>query len=659
MKKIFLFIIFFSNFTSAEVLTEKIIPLNSESQTFDYTPKEGVFQEFNVNFKTYSPVTIFLGTRGWKKFLINFEEGKISFQKKRLKSEKLVELNKIFSETNKLNFRVSYKNLKLFAKVWSDGEKEPVEWDLGYIFPKDPKLKRISTKIQAPYITLSATSGPPLGKKRGRYFPKKALIPSKIPTFTELKGLLPEPVIGDKGLIDMYWKAMEIAARNIKTPKKNSGLVSTFLDEAFRPNIFQWDTLFMMFFANYFYPHIPLITSLDNFYANQHDDGAIWREIKESNGKDFSGVKENFINPPLFAWAEWNYYRIAMDKERLQMVLPAIENYMDYLEIYMKAQFAPHRLYWNNPYGSGMDLIPVETSKSHGWVDMSSQMVLAYRSLSKICSELGLSEKSIHYSQMAQSISERINKWMWNEETGLYSDLDQNGNKQNVAQIGIFWPMISEIATKEQITKMIQKLMDPDFFNTDLPFACIAKNHPKFNPNGGYWLGSVWAPTNFMTLKGLEVNDFTDEARMFSQKYLDGLLEVFLKTGTLWETYAPMKDSLGNIHQDNGARRDFVGWTGLGPITLLLENIIGITLDPINKKINWDLSRLDLHGIKNLSVGKNTLSLISKPRKSRNEYSLDLDTTKCSEKINLVIKNMGKKREITLDPGLTINIKRP
>lgn len=651
MTKIFLFFIFLFNFANGEIFPEKTFNLENKSQPFEYSLKEGVFQELNLYFRGNSPAMVTLGTKGWKKLLVNFENGKIRFQTKRLNPITLVELNKGFSESTELNFRIKYKNLKIFAKVWPQGESEPVEWDLGYIFPKDPKIKKISTKIQGPFITLSTTTGPPLGNKRGRYFPKKILVTSRIPSYSELKEVLPEPVLKDETLLKMYWKAMEIAASHIKNPEKNSGLVSTFLDEAFRPNIFQWDTIFMMFFANYFYPHISLISSLDNFYANQHDDGAIWREIKESNGEDFYGVKKNFINPPLFAWAEWNYYRISMDKGRLQMVLPAIENYMDYLEIQMKAQFSPHRLYWNNPFGSGMDTIPVETSSSHGWVDMSSQMVLAYRSLSKICNELGLLEKSLHYSKLAQSIKDRVNKWMWNEETGLYSDLNESGNKQNVAQIGIFWPMIAEIPSKNQIERMIQKLKDPEFFNTDLPFPSIAKNHPKFDPAGGYWMGAVWAPCNFMTLKGLEVNDFTEDARIFSQRYLDGLVDVFKETGTLWETYAPTKDSQGKFRQDAGARKDFVGWTGLGPITLLIENIIGITLDPINKKIDWDLNRMDLHGIKKLSVGKNTLSLISNPRNSRKEYSLEIDATRSSEKVILVVKNLGKKREFSIEPG--------
>ena len=87
----------------------------------------------------------------------------------------------------------------------------------------------------------------------------------------------------------MYWKAWELAFRNFHEPAPGSGFVSQFIDAAFNQNIFQWDTCFMTMFCNYAHPLVPGIGSLDNFYAKQHEDGEICREIGRATGKDSMG----------------------------------------------------------------------------------------------------------------------------------------------------------------------------------------------------------------------------------------------------------------------------------------------------------------------------------------------------------------------------------
>ena len=57
------------------------------------------------------------------------------------------------------------------------------------------------------------------------------------------------------------------------------------IDAAFNNNIFLWDSAFMTLFTNYGAPLVPGIETLDNFYARQHADGEICREIVRSTGQ--------------------------------------------------------------------------------------------------------------------------------------------------------------------------------------------------------------------------------------------------------------------------------------------------------------------------------------------------------------------------------------
>src|SRR5258708_5303803 len=81
----------------------------------------------------------------------------------------------------------------------------------------------------------------------GEYFYKKKYVPAPLPTFDRVKDKLPEPVIdGSPGLLPMYWKCWQLAFAHLKQPVSGSPLVSNWLDPWFSPNIFQWDTCFMM-----------------------------------------------------------------------------------------------------------------------------------------------------------------------------------------------------------------------------------------------------------------------------------------------------------------------------------------------------------------------------------------------------------------------------
>ncbi len=54
---------------------------------------------------------------------------------------------------------------------------------------------------------------------------------------------------------------------------------------------------------------------------------------------------------------------------------------------------------------------------------------------------------------------------------------------------------------------------------------------------------------------------FNEFATLAVERYLDGLSEVYKRTGTLWENYSSEAYSRGIPSQP-----DFVGWTGCGPI---------------------------------------------------------------------------------------------
>jgi glycogen debranching enzyme len=454
--------------------------------------------------------------------------------------------------------------------------------------------------------------------KRGVYFSKKQYVEASIPSFQERRAELPTPIVENSPeYTELYWKAWSLAFEHFKRPPQGSPFVSNYIDEAFSPSVFQWDTIFMLMFARYGHSVFPAIQSLDNFYSRQYENGYICREIQEADGKDYVFVgREHTVNPPLFAWAEVESYKVTGDRSRFESVLPALKKYAEWLEKHRKKEITKHGLYWNTGLGSGMDNLPLQGS---GWVDMSSQMVLFYRNLSFMCGEVKQPDESTRYTKLADEIAQRINAMMWNEEDGFYYNVDDNGIQQRLKSVAGFWPMLAGIADDTKAKRLLFHLKDPRSFWRPIPFPSLAADEKAYQSDGHYWLGGVWTPTNVMILKGLErygresdngtdytFNEFASAA---AEKYLDGLSIVYKKTGTLWENYSPELMMRGNPSQ-----KDFVGWTGCGPIQLLIENVLGFRPDGANNRMTWHINRIDRHGIEQLRFGGTTATLISQKR---------------------------------------------
>jgi hypothetical protein len=80
---------------------------------------------------------------------------------------------------------------------------------------------------------------------------------------------------------------------------------------------------------------------------------------------------------------------------------------------------------------------------------------------------------------------------------------------------------------------------------------------------------------------------------------------VFQQTGTVWENYAPESMAPGNP-----SKKDFVGWSGCGPIALLIENVLGFRPDGARQALHWNLRLAEPHGIRRLRFGAVTADLL-------------------------------------------------
>ena len=408
----------------------------------------------------------------------------------------------------------------------------------------------------------------------------------------------------------MYDKALEITKSKVRGGDSEPFFKEPFIDAAFSPNIFLWDTCFMCCFAKYHIDELPVYQALDNFYDRQEADGYICREYRQTGEPLWPKTHPVSINPPLLAWAEWELYRVSQNKQRLEEVYPILLKNFDF---HVNTYQMEDGLFYGDTLGMGMDNIPRqprdwEPTEGNGlthhelgeklaamnesaevklnyfikeyvntkqgiWntqarlVDFSAQMGMFALQLIDIAEAIGQTDEVARLKAFHSKLKTDINTLCWSEEDQFYYDL--GFGKQVVRRhIGTYWMLLGELVPQERMESFLGYLSDPEEFYRLTPLPALSAADPDYVGWGDYWLGGVWAPTVYMVLKGLERIGKDELAQDLASKVYRSVATVFEATGTFWENYAPDLVAYGMP-----AKKDFCGWTALIPIAVYKEFI--------------------------------------------------------------------------------------
>ncbi len=459
------------------------------------------------------------------------------------------------------------------------------------------------------------------------YFLTKEPDTEELPVYEDIKDRLPVPIWENhQDCIDCYNKAWQIGFRNLRKSLPGTGMVSHYIDTAFNDALFMWDSCFILMFGKYADRIFPFQKTLDNFYASQHKDGFICRVLMEDTGRDrFTRYDPSATGPDIMAWCEWEYYHNFGDKERLARVFPPLMAYHRWMRL---NHTWPDGTYFSSGWGCGMDNMPrlmpgYSILFSHGhmvWVDACMQELNNCNILAQMAQVLGREEAVPELLAERDRLEKVINEKLWDEESGFYYDLWNTGELNMVRHIGAYWALLAKCAPAERAKRMLVHLQDEKIFKTATRVPSLSKEHPHFSAEGTYWKGSVWAPTNYMVLKGLDSYGEYELAHEIGSEYLHTVVEVFKERGTVFENYAPENINDGKPDKGNRSAGDFVGWTGLAPISVLFEYVFGIKPDAGSRRILWDVNLLERHGVERYPFGVDgEMTLLCQARSSAAE----------------------------------------
>ncbi len=453
----------------------------------------------------------------------------------------------------------------------------------------------------------------------------------------------------DKGLVDLYEKTWEIAAGRVR--KGPEGLpASPYLDEnCYEDQIWIWDSCFMVMFSKYAPDAYPGKETLSNLYVPIHENTKTPLLIHLRD------------NPPLFAWIEYDNFIFNGDLKRLEQVARDkryLQKHYDFFAKVPKGSRQPgvspqgiHRDVILDGHGnlrgftwtggaSGMDNTP--RGRDAGgydkilWIDAIAQQALSALYIQRICEKLGDKEEARKWKAEYQKLKDLINEKYWDEKDGFYYDIAvQDGAPCRIKTPASFWVLMAEVAPKERAARMIEALKDPQGLGGEYPWASLERRDPQYNAEtGDYWRGGVWMPMAYMGAKALEKYGYHELADELARRNVLQILRTYqtFRPQTIWECYSPSRNTPSTEH-GRTARPDFCGWSALGPISLMIENVMGFRqVDAINRRVTWSIKAANgTHGIRNLRFGGIVTDIRYDPdsgkvsTKSNASYTLDIN----------------------------------
>jgi hypothetical protein len=145
-----------------------------------------------------------------------------------------------------------------------------------------------------------------------------------------------------------------------------------------------------------------------------------------------------------------------------------------------------------------------------------------------------------------------------------------------------------------------------------------------------------------MVLMGLDRVGYSDLAYEIAVNHVENVTKVFNATSQVYENYAPEAPLPGDP-----AKAGYVGWAGLGPISVLFEYVFGIRIDAPRAYVEWNVRRTERHGVLRLPVGNIAVDLICEARENENSEP----TVKVLSNAPVTVKIKWKSGEKTVYGG--------
>lgn len=259
--------------------------------------------------------------------------------------------------------------------------------------------------------------------------------------------------------------------------------------------------------------------------------------------------------PPLLSSMVWIVYQKTNDKKWFGEAIECVEH--EYREVWLGKVHLRNFRYAYRGLSRYYDLnaVHILAEAESGWdntarfmdrcmdflpLDLNSLLYLYEKDLAKAYEVLGNKKKAEGYDAAAKKRSDVMNRLMWDKKVGYFFDYDfVNKRMSHLITIAGCYPMNVGIATREQAEKInavIEKVLQKKYgVSQSVRFV---HNLQWDWPNG-------WAPLQLRVVEGLMRYGYNRLALRLVKKWLYLNIEIFKKTGKLWEKYDVVHGQIG------------------------------------------------------------------------------------------------------------------
>ncbi len=259
--------------------------------------------------------------------------------------------------------------------------------------------------------------------------------------------------------------------------------------------------------------------------------------------------------PPLSAWAVWSIYEQTKDSSFVAELYFKILKYHEWwyknrdhngngLCEYGSTDGTEIAARWESGMDNAVrfDHIKMVENNESAWsmdqesVDLNSYLFAEKHYLKNMAELLGMAEDVEKYKSEAAQLKKQIQTLMYDPDDGYFYDIRlEDGSFVKVKGPEGWIPLWAGIASRDQAEAVIKKLMDPNIFNTKIPFPTLDASHSEFNPEKGYWRGPVWMDQAYFALMGMKKYGYENEVLKLTSKLFNEI-----QYPVLYENYHPV-----------------------------------------------------------------------------------------------------------------------
>jgi len=208
-------------------------------------------------------------------------------------------------------------------------------------------------------------------------------------------------------------------------------------------------------------------------------------------------------------------------------------------------------------------------------VCLNSLLYVMEKEMAEILEIVGRGAEAEIWRTRATERAERVNRFMWNAEDGLYYDYNfAQARIRRYPFLTTFYPLWAGIANRDQaerVRRALGKFERPGGLQTST------------NRSGDQWDAPFgWAPLELIAVEGLRRYGYNEDANRIAGKFLGMVHQEFHRTGTILEKYDVERraaDIQGQVRYGYSSNEVGFGWTN-GVFKVLLDE-----LPPVDRRI--------------------------------------------------------------------------